>query len=311
MSKISAVICTYNRYDLLEKAIHSLKQQTLNSDLYRILVIDNSPDLEYAEQVKQHYDSQPFLEYVIEPKPGLSNARNVAAHLCNTEFIAYMDDDAIADPNWLEHILVAFQLFGQEAAVVGGSVEPLWPEERPSWLDDSLLGYVSVVDWGGETRIAKPREWFAGTNIAFRTEEILNRGGFDVTLGRTGGGAVLLSNEETHLLEQIKQDGKLAIYAPEARVHHLVEQKRLKQSWFRQRVAWQSVSDYMMNPEVTVADAKKDWNFILEYFFGLPPRYRTIKGLFYDTDDPNKFRQQLSVLSAVTTLMLTGFEDIE
>jgi glycosyltransferase involved in cell wall biosynthesis len=311
MYRISAAICTYNRYDLLPQAIESLKKQSLPRDLYKILIIDNSPDFDYARQIKQQYEEPPFIEYLIEKIPGLSNARNVAAKTCNTEFIAYMDDDAIASPDWLKNILAAFELFGENAAIVGGRVDPLWEIPRPSWLDDSFLGYVSAIDWGGKTRIAKKHEWFAGTNIAFRTQEILDNGGFDVALGRNGSGSVLLGNEEISLFAQIKQKGKLAIYEPEAAVSHLVEKKRLTASWFRQRIAWQAVSDYIMTPEITLADARDNWNLALEYFFGLPPRERNIRGLFYDTDDPKQFRQQLRVIPIITTMLLAGFTGVD
>ena len=311
MSKITATICTYNRYELLAKAIDSLRHQSLSKNQYKILIVDNSPNNEYAKKNQQKYHDPPFLIYHLETIPGLSNARNVAAKLCETEFIAYLDDDAIASPQWLEKILEGFEQFGRDAAVLGGKVDPIWEIERPSWLDDTLLSCVSVVNWGGEIRIAKPNEWFAGANIAFRTQEILDNGGFDVSLGRMGSGAALISNEETHLIDKIQSQGKLTIYAPEAKVEHLVEKKRLNHAWFRKRVAWQAVSDYQMDSEKAIEIAKSGWNFLLEYFFGLPPQERTIRGLFYDTNDPKQFREQLWVLSTFTTMLLAGFEGVD
>ncbi len=311
MVSISAVICTYNRYDVLPKAIESLKKQTLSREQYRVIIVDNSPNFDYAEQIKKQYHDPPYLEYVIERIPGLSNARNVAAKMCGTEFIAYMDDDAIASRGWLEEIVAAFEQFGTQAAALGGRVDPLWEVERPSWLADSLLCYVSAINWGGETRVARKEEWFAGTNIAFRTKDVLENGCFDVSLGRNGGGSVLLSNEEVHLLDQIQAQGKLAIYAPKAVVAHLVEKKRLSQAWFRQRVAWQAVSDYMMDSKEALTNAKNGWNFVFEYFFGLPPRERTVRGLFYDTENAQQFQEQLWALSTFTTMLLAGFDGVE
>ncbi|NET27445.1 glycosyltransferase family 2 protein [Okeania sp. SIO1I7] len=311
MPRIAATICTYNRYDYLAKAIESVRNQTLTQEQYKILIIDNSPDYEYAQKVQQEYHQPPFLIYHIEKIPGLSNARNVAAKLCETEFIAYLDDDAIASPQWLEKIVAGFDSFGTNAAALGGRVDPIWEIERPTWLHDELLSYVSVVNWGGEIRVAKPDEWFAGANIAFRTQDILENGGFDVSLGRTGSGTSLMSNEEIHLLNQIKSKGKLTIYAPEAKVDHLVEKKRLNHAWFRKRVVWQAVSDYQMNPEKAIEEAQSGWSFLLEYFFGLPPKERTIRGLFYDTDDPKQFREQLWVLSTFTAMLLSGFDGVE
>lgn len=312
MYEITAVICTYKRYEVLDKAIFSLRQQSLSPNRYRIMVIDNSPDTDYSQKIKQQYEEPPFLEYIIETTPGLSNARNVAAKMCGSEFIAYMDDDAIADPYWLENIITGFRLFGANAAVLGGLVNPIWEVKRPQWLDDSLLGYVSVVDWGGETRIAKDEEWFAGTNIAFRTKEIIKNGGFETSLGRNGSGSILLSNEELRLLDILRTQGKLAIYEPKAIVSHLVEQKRLTQSWFRKRVVWQAISNYIFDSDSRIKDAKFNWNHLIQnYFCSLPPRERTIRGLFYDSDNPKIFREQLWTIMDITTLLLEGFEAID
>jgi glycosyltransferase involved in cell wall biosynthesis len=311
MTRIAATICTYNRYDVLAKAVESVRRQTLAKDQYKILIIDNSPNYETAKQMQSEYHDPPFLIYHIERIPGLSNARNVAAKLCETEFIAYLDDDAIASPQWLEKIVEGFDQFGKDAAVLGGRVDPMWEIERPSWLDETLLSYVSVVNWGGEIRVAKPDEWFAGANISFRTQDVLENGGFDVSLGRIGGGSALMSNEEIHLLDQIKSKGKLTIYAPEAKVDHLVEKKRLNQAWFRKRVTWQAVSDYQMDTAKSMEMAQSGWNFMLEYFFKLPPKERSIRGLFYDTNDPMEFREQLWTLSTFTTMLLAGFDGVD
>lgn len=311
MAIITAAICTYNRYPLLTKAIESLEKQTLDPDQYQILIVDNSPDWDYAAEIAKKYEDSPLINYVIEKTPGLSNARNVAAKICNTELIAYLDDDAIASPGWLENIVKAFNIFGQDAAIVGGKVDPLWESERPDWLNDDLLCYVSVIDWGGDLRIAQDNEWFAGANIAFRTQDILECGGFDVALGRNGGGSVLLSNEEVGVLELLKQKGKLAVYAPEASVDHLVDNKRLNQAWFRQRIAWQSVSDYMLDPKTALANAQSSWNYVLEYFFGLPPKNRTIIGLYKEANGSQKFQEQLWALSTITTMMMAGFDGVE
>lgn len=308
---ITAAICTYNRYDVLSKAIKSLEEQSLTKDKYKIIVVDNSPDYEYAETIKQQYHNPPFLEYIIEKTPGLSNARNVAAKMCGTEFISYIDDDAIASSQWLESILSGFEQFGENAAVLGGRVDPLWESERPNWLNDDLLCYVSAINWGGTNRVAKDHEWFAGTNISFRTQAILDNDGFNVDLGRNGNASVLLSNEETQLLEKIRGQGKLAIYIPQASVSHLVENRRLTHAWFRQRIVWQAVSDYMMDSQTAINNAKSGWNFVFEYLFNLPPRERTVRGLFYDTEDRQQFQEQLWALSTVTTMMLTGFNGVD
>jgi hypothetical protein len=208
-------------------------------------------------------------------------------------------------------LLLAFETIGAHAAVVGGRVDPIWSAPRPPWLDDSMLGNLSVVNWGGQTRVAAANEWVAGTNIAFRVESILSHGGFSPKLGRSGSGAALLSNEETELIARIRAAGGELVYAPEARVSHLVDAGRLTPSWFRKRAAWQALSDFLMDPDRAAAQAKTGWPAMLKYFNALPPLERTVRGLICETDDPDLFNRQLSAIYTMTRLLLAGFEGTE
>ncbi|HZP11102.1 MAG TPA: glycosyltransferase family A protein [Nevskiaceae bacterium] len=304
--RITAAICTYDRYPLLAEAIDSLVEQSLRLDQFRILVVDNSPDAERARAAARALKGIPNLDYVIEKNPGLANARNVAVRRCGTDLIAFMDDDAVADRKWLAEIVTAFDAFG--AAVVGGRVDPTWAAPRPSWLDDGLLGHLSLIDWGGRTRIAKPEEWFAGTNVAFRAQAIRDRGGFSTNLGRVGSNSALLGNEEVQLIERIRRAGGQRVYAPKAFVHHRVEAERLTRTWFRKRAAWQAVSDFTMDSARFMPMGSKLWNDTLHYLNALPPHERGMRGLLVDTDDPALFRWQTSAIYMTTMLALMGFE---
>ncbi len=305
-AKITAIICTYDRYDLLPKAIDSLKNQLLPDDAYRIVIVDNSPDQEAAQQFGKRYLGDSAISYRLEAKPGLSNARNVAAQSTDTEFLCYMDDDAIASEQWLGKILEAFEVFGPDTAVVGGKVDPIWEVPRPQWLHDHLVGFVSVVDWGGDARIAAPTEYFAGTNVAYRTRDLLEFGAFATGLGRIGNSATLLSNEELELTNRIRASGKLLVYSPESVVNHLVPADRLSQSWYRKRVAWQAVSDFLMDSGATADRSAEGWERLLDYFNDLPPRARTVRGLFVDTDDPVLFQRQLDSIQSLIINLLDG-----
>jgi glucosyl-dolichyl phosphate glucuronosyltransferase len=306
--RITISICTYDRYEVLPKALESATQQSVDGPRYRILVVDNSPDHARARAIGKRFSSISNLTYIVEEIPGLSNARNLSAAHCETEFIAFMDDDAIASRTWLEEILKAFDSFGPDAVVVGGRVDPIWGAPRPPWVHDAMLGNLSVVNWGGNTRIADIKEWFAGTNIAFRTQRILSHGGFATNLGRIGSGHSLMSNEEVHLIERIRAAGDKLIYAPDAYVNHLVDPKRLTRSWFRKRAAWQAVSDFMMDPKRHSGDVSVYWRDTIKYFNSLPPHERTIRGFIWDTDDPEVFRRQTGAIYMMTIMSLAGLE---
>ncbi|HLY55634.1 MAG TPA: hypothetical protein VKS60_08760, partial [Stellaceae bacterium] len=120
----------------------------------------------------------------------------------------------------------------------------------------------------------------------------------------------LLSNEEIDLLRRIREKKGRIIYAPLAKVAHLVEAKRLTRTWFRKRAAWQAVSDFTMDPQRFAAKVKEHWHRATLYFNKLPPHLRTINGLVHDTDDPEMFRLQIGACYTMTSAMLAGLEDI-
>jgi len=308
---ITVVICTHNRYDVLAKAITSAAEQDISPERYRILVIDNSPDAERAKAFSSRFRGTPHFSYLHETTPGLSNARNLAARECGTEFIAFLDDDAVASRSWLGSILQAFESFGDQAMIVGGRVLPIWGAPRPPWLHDNMLGSLSVVDWGGDLRRASEGEWFCGANISFRTKAILDCGGFATNLGRKGSGAALLSNEEIQLVARVRARGGLMIYAPLALVDHLIDAGRLTHSWFRKRMAWQATSDFLMDPDQFANHGQDQWLGVRNYLAARPPHERTIRGLLIDTDDPDLFHWQLGAIYTLTAGLLAGFEGVQ
>jgi GT2 family glycosyltransferase/glycosyltransferase involved in cell wall biosynthesis len=253
---LSAIICTYNRYDLLAKAIDSLVEQDVPAGLLEIIVVDNSPDQAGAARFGQRYAALSNLTYLVEPKPGLSNARNVGTAAALGSIVAFIDDDASACQSWARELLHAHASFDGRAGIVGGPIVPRWTEEKPAWMGKPLLGYLSLVDLGHEMRELSAGEWLAGCNISFDRASLIAAGGFSTRLGRMGSGSTLLSNEEMEVSERVRATGKLAIYAPKAVVEHVIPPERMTQSWFRRRAAWQAVSDLLSEPELAPALAE-------------------------------------------------------
>jgi glycosyltransferase involved in cell wall biosynthesis len=309
---ITAVICSYNRYRTIGDAIASVEAQSIGRETYEIIVIDNSPDHEFSAKFAQQYAERENFSWIIEKSPGLSNARNVGLKLAQGRFICFMDDDAVADRNWLKGVAAAFDQFGDRAGVVGGRVDPIWEAPRPNWLHDDFLGHLSLVDWkGAEPRIAGPREWAVGTNISFRVEALRAIDGFPTHLGRKGGDHALLSNEENDVCRKLKNCGQIVIYAPDAKVAHRVEPQRLTQEWFRRRVVWQAVSEYLQDGQRLFSEAPTYWSDVLQFVNMLPPRDRSLRALYVPQEDPSLFKMQMTALYNYTVASLTGFTGIE
>jgi glycosyltransferase involved in cell wall biosynthesis len=300
---LTAVICTYNRYDVLSGAIDSLMRQDIGSSDFEIIVVDNSPDQNAAELFGRAY-GHTKVQYILEPIPGLSNARNVGAERSRARYVAYIDDDAIAAPDWASKLVAGFEQFGDAVGVAGGRIIPRWITPRPDWLPDELVGNLSIVDWGGQTRLIGRNEWLAGCNIGFNRAMLLSLGGFSRALGRTGSGAALLSNEESAVIEKFAEQNKKAIYVPEASVEHLIEPARLSQEWFRRRAAWQAVSDYIKDPKKSAAyagaAAERLRRELLSDEYELPP------GFSRPNADRDEFRRDVGLMYDVIIAMLAG-----
>src|ERR1700731_2962655 len=164
---IAAVICTHNRYDVLSDAIESLRLQSLPRDEIEILIVDNSSDIQTQSDYWDAHVPPSNARLLVETTPGLSRARNAALRSARAPVIAYLDDDAIALSDWCASIVETFRDH-QDAGIVGGPVEPIWPDSAPTWLHKWQKGFLTIVDLGDELRPLQDGEWLAGTNIAFQ-----------------------------------------------------------------------------------------------------------------------------------------------
>ena len=132
---ISVIICAYTltRWDALIEAVISVQQQTLLPDEI-IVVIDHNETLLARVQAE-------IKGVVALPNTGtngLSAARNSGVTAAHSQIIAFLDDDAIASPQWLSLLCARYSIDPQVAGS-GGAVLPLWPTEtRPSWFPEEF-----------------------------------------------------------------------------------------------------------------------------------------------------------------------------
>jgi glycosyltransferase involved in cell wall biosynthesis len=236
--KISAIICTHNRDRYLAKAIDSLLTQTC--DNYEILIIDNA-STDNTRQVAESYLSNSRVRYHYEAQVGLSVARNTGAKLSSAPILAYLDDDAIASPQWLQTFIDAYHQ-DEKLAISGGKVNLIWEDQPPTWISENLSGNLGFYDLGDRPlRIEQPGLTPRGLNYGIRRSFLDQVGGFDLNLGRVGKN--LLSNEELHMTNLALQSGWHVSYLPEAIAGHHVAPERVKRGWFLERGWWQGISE--------------------------------------------------------------------
>ena len=304
--QITAVICTYNRYDVIADAVASLRAQSVGPADLEILIVDNSSDTDCRSEYWGGRELPQNARLLINERAGLSRARNHALREARAPIVAFLDDDAVAAPDWCSSIIEVFQ-DRADAGIVGGPVEPVWEGTEPNWLHKWQRGFLSIIDFGDSFRALGQREWLAGTNIAFRASALETIGGFDEGLGRIG--SLLLSNEELVVTRKILDLGFRSYYTPRARVMHRVRGARATQQWVRQRACWQIVSDLLANNERL--NDRQCWSELSAYFERLPLEFRGVRGLFLDVDDSNSFYLQCRALGALMHLMLNQAKDPE
>ena len=301
--KITAAIPTFQRHDRLAPTLESVIEQSLNPSHYEVLIVDNSPQPEPGREFMRRYREVPNLRYVYQDIPGLSRARNRAVKECRSQYIAFIDDDAIADNRWLEEMCALFEHeTSEDVGIVGGPVLPVWEEDRPRWLPDELLGFVTIVDWSDEPVELNEFQWLAGTNIAYRMDAIANMDGFREDLGRIG--VVRMANDELEFSNRVRKQGWRTLYSPAIRVSHRVPAKRLRREWIRRRNMWQGLSEAVLKGEHY--DPDPHWENLERSCRMLGLDIQEVKAVFDATDDPKAFEQQCAAIRALLHILFRG-----
>ena len=300
---VTAAVCTYQRHERALAAVGSLLRQTLSPKRFKVLVVDNdrAEAGKLAEMLLDLGRGPVRVNCVTEPVLGVSHARNTALRACDSDVIAFLDDDALADPPWLECLLGVFETNANGIGAVGGKVVGDWSLPRPKWLPDSLLGYLSLIDWSPERIEVSPPLWLAGTNIAYSAQYLRSIGGFRTDLGRKG--SLLISNEETEACSALRRKGQRVLYDPAAVVHHFIPAERLQQTWFRQRAFWQAVSDAFMYSNLQSAP---EIPFRAIGRYGDALQDRSLEALFLGHENAELFGLQIEAIYQVALAFMRG-----
>jgi glycosyltransferase involved in cell wall biosynthesis len=202
---VTVVICTRNRPALLAKCLAAVSRLDPAPD--QVLVVDNSEGKKETEKTACEFRAR----YVVEPVRGLSRARNRGLSECDTDIVAYLDDDAIPAPDWLGILLEPFY-DEKTAASTGRVVTPESPSvtaaECPRTLNNRDPQWFEITTFGGMG---------LGGNMALRRSACIGWTVFDERLGR---GAPFHIGEEAYAFAGLLLRGLTAAYLPAAVVFH-------------------------------------------------------------------------------------------
>ena len=217
---ISVVICAFTpeRLEVMGEAVASLRAQTLPPHEV-VLVIDHAPEL--LEQVRGLWSDLKIVEN--RERQGLSGARNTGVAEATGDVVAFLDDDAIAAPDWLERLARAYA--DPKVLGAGGTVRPRWVEGEPPWFP-AEFDWVVGCTHSGMPQELEPVRNLVGANMSFRRAPLVEVGGFSHDLGRVG--SLPVGCEETDLSIRVHQRWPEAeiLYDPEAKVEHVVPATR-------------------------------------------------------------------------------------
>jgi len=237
---VSAVVCTHNRATYLRRALASLAAQTLAAERYEIVVVDNASTDATRELVTRELAGVDRLRYVFEPQLGVSRARNAGWRAARAPLVAYLDDDAIAAPDWLARAVSGFAMLEPRPGCLGGPVIPIWEVPRPAWLPDALLPYLTVLELDQGPGPMPRGKFLYGTNSVFARERLAEIGGFPPGLGPIGRWH--RSGEDTFVQKQLRERGHPLWYDPALRVQHHVPAERVSRRWVLRRLYLEGLS---------------------------------------------------------------------
>ncbi|WP_136602536.1 glucosyl-dolichyl phosphate glucuronosyltransferase [Salinigranum halophilum] len=290
---VSVVICTYSidMFDHLVDAVNSVLAGTYE-DREVVVVVDGDGSL--FERIRDRYESHDDVVLHCNDKNlGLSASRNVGVELASGDVVAFLDDDAVAHPEWIERLVSLYRR--HDAVAAGGRMTGRWVAGKPAFLPEEFYWLVGVTHRGFPTEECEVRNTF-GSNISFKREVFEELGGFEPNLGRFG--EKYLQGEETEFAARVRQHyGEGVWYDPDAVVEHKVFDYRTKPGWLVKRAFWQGYSKRVMGELSSDDDGGEEGVFLRNLaFVFVPGRLR----------DLARHRRGVDLLQLFALLVFTG-----
>jgi len=224
LPRATVAVCTRDRPDDMRRCLEGLMK--LPDDGQEYLVVDNCPTSAATKTIVKEYGNR--VRYVREDRPGLNVARNRAIREAKHDIIAFNDDDAVPDPNWLRRLLQNFS--DPDVLCVTGLTMPLELETKAQeWFEHYSpfgRGFSRVLHYGQSKTALGAGRVGAGANMALRRAFLEKVGPFDEALD---AGTTTLSGGDTEMFARILLRGYHIVYDPAAL------------SWHRHRKTWEAL----------------------------------------------------------------------
>ncbi|AOW80032.1 glycosyl transferase family 2 [Halodesulfurarchaeum formicicum] len=270
--KVSVIICTYadEMYEHFQDAVESIENQTYD-DIEMVLVSDGNQAV--YERMQADYNDQPnTIVTRTAENVGISAARNHGVEKATGDVVAQIDDDAIADPHWVEELVSVYE--DTDAVAVGGKMVPEWVDDKPSFLPEEFYWLIGVTHRGFAEPGEEVRNTF-GSNISFRKSVFEKLNGYNTDIGRKGGREIQAEEPEIGIRLQDEFESGV-FYNPEAKVAHKIFEYRTDPIWIAKRAFWQGYSKRGIKNILPDAGPQEESHFLLFLLVNSLPQ-KTVK----------------------------------
>jgi len=223
-TKLSVVICTFNRIELLSIVVNEVLKLIKGKPI-ELLIIDNNSTDNTAKDISDCSVLNKQLRYVKETKQGLSFARNSGIRMSNSPWVLFLDDDGF--PNSDLFLNLDYYIDQQEQLIVGGHYSAWYYYGEKKWSKDSY--YSNYPEIKNKTFL-EGNQYLSGGLLLIHKSLFEQVGFFDTELGMVGN--KIGYSEETEFQMRLKKIGIKMLYDPNLSMKHVVAKQKLNVDWF-------------------------------------------------------------------------------
>jgi glucosyl-dolichyl phosphate glucuronosyltransferase len=228
---ISIIICSYNRADYILNAIDSLVKQDFDTSNFEIIVVDNNSKDNTKFLVENYIknNQRHHIIYINETNQGASFARNNGASIAKGKLYCFIDDDAIAQPDFLKNIEIFYQA-NESIAGFGGRIIPLYIPEEPKWMSHYTSSLVGNFNYSNKAVEFNKNRYPLESNMIVTAQAFHQVNGFNIKLPGVVG-TLRIGGEGKDFFMRMKACEHQIFYVPNIIVLHVVETKKLTREY--------------------------------------------------------------------------------
>jgi GT2 family glycosyltransferase len=222
----SFIISTYNRNEILSETLLSYIPFLSSSILFEIIVVDNHQNAFTKHLINDITNKHNLpIRYIVEPKNGLSNARNTGISHSLYDWIIFIDDDALVSKSYISNLNNI--LLNNNLKFIGGKYVPWYKYGKPIWFLDEWATSLNKPD---KFSTLSQNQFIDGGNMIIHKSVFTELGDFNINLGMQG--TAIGYGEEIEFQMRVRQKGIDIWYSPDLLIYHLVPKYKMSINWF-------------------------------------------------------------------------------